>query len=117
MKSPSPQTGTLLFHWQTHWTSFVALAVQVVVLVWYLKSVRRLAGRGRSWSWFKTAGFGAGLLVAAYAVEGGLAYYARSNFTKNPLNSGVKALGSTTVGESRLVGVCAVRPSSSAIPR
>lgn len=59
----------------------MALAVQVVVLVWYLKSVRRLAGRGRSWSWFKTAGFGAGLLVAAYAVEGGLAYYDRSNFT------------------------------------
>jgi putative copper resistance protein D len=59
----------------------VALVVEVAVLVWYLRGIRGLAGRGRSWSWLRTAGFVAGLVVVAYAVEGGLAYYDRSNFT------------------------------------
>jgi putative copper resistance protein D len=81
MKSPSPQTGTLIFHWQTHWTSFVALALQLLALAWYLRSTSRLAGRGRSWSLWRTAGFLAGLLVVAYAAEGGMALYDRSNFT------------------------------------
>jgi len=81
MKSPSPQPSTLIFHWQDHWTSFLALALEVAALAWYLRSVRRLGGRERSWSAFKTAGFVAGLLVAAYAVEGGVAYYDVSNFT------------------------------------
>ncbi len=81
MKSPSPQTSTLIIHWQTHWTSLVALVLEVAALAWYLRSIRRLAGRGRSWSPFKTVGFAAGLIVVAYAVEGGLAYYDVSNFT------------------------------------
>jgi len=81
VKSPSPQPSTLVLHWQTHWTSVVALVLQLVVLAWYLRSVRRLTGRERSWSPFRTAGFVAGLVVLAYAVEGGLAYYDVSNFT------------------------------------
>lgn len=81
MKSPSPQTATLIFHWQTSWISLVALAAELVVLAWYLRRTRRIGGRGRSWSLFRTAGFLAGLVVVAYAVEGGLAYYDRSNFT------------------------------------
>ena len=81
MKSPSPQPSTLVLHWQTHWTCLVALVLQLVVLAWYLRSVRHLAGRGRSWSPWRTAGFVAGLVVVAYAVEGGLAYYDVSNFT------------------------------------
>ncbi|MGO9659032.1 MAG: cytochrome c oxidase assembly protein [Acidimicrobiales bacterium] len=81
IKSPSPATSTLIFHWQGQWTSFVALALEVAALAWYLRSVRRLGGRDRSWSPFKTAGFVAGLVVVAYAVEGGIAYYDVSNFT------------------------------------
>ena len=81
VKSPSPQPSTLVLHWQTHWTSVVALVLQLVVLAWYLRSVRGLTGRERSWSPFRTAGFVAGLVVLAYAVEGGLAYYDVSNFT------------------------------------
>ena len=41
----SPATSTLVLHWQTHWTSFVALVLEVAALAWYLRSVRRLAGR------------------------------------------------------------------------
>src|ERR1700680_1934172 len=43
--------------------------------------------------------------------------YAFSSFTRKPLNSGVKALGSTTVGVSRFARVLASLPSSSGIPR
>ncbi len=81
VKSPSPQPGTLVLHWQTHWTSVVALVLQLVVLAWYLRGVHRLGGRERSWSPYRTAAFVAGLVVVAYAVEGGLAFYGSSNFT------------------------------------
>src|SRR5262249_2282659 len=43
--------------------------------------------------------------------------YAFSILTKKPLNSGVYALGSITVGVSKFAGVLAVLPSSSAMPR
>src|SRR5262249_25613557 len=43
--------------------------------------------------------------------------HARSSFTRKPLNSGVYALGSITVGERRLAGVNAVLPSSSLMPQ
>ena len=43
--------------------------------------------------------------------------YAFSSFTRKPLNSGVNALGSMTVGVSRLATVRAFLPSSSAMPR
>jgi cytochrome c oxidase assembly factor CtaG len=81
IKSPDPQTGTLLFTWQTHWISFVALAVQVVVLAWYLSSVRRLVTRGGRWSIFRTLCFVLGVIIVAYAAEGGIAHYQTSNFT------------------------------------
>src|ERR1039458_8762685 len=81
MKSPSPQTGTLIVHWQTSWISLVALGAELAILAWYVRGTRRLGGRGRSWSLFRTAGLLAGLVVVAYAVEGGVAYYDRSNFT------------------------------------
>ena len=81
MKSPSPSTGTLVLHWQTSWTALVALVAELAVLAWYLRGTRRLGGRGRSWSLLRTAGLVAGLVVVAYAVQGGLAYYDRSNFT------------------------------------
>lgn len=81
VKSPDPQPGVLLFTWQTHWISFVALAVQVVVLAWYLSSTRRVGARRGRWSLFRTACFVVGLLVVAYATEGGIAHYQTSNFT------------------------------------
>ena len=43
--------------------------------------------------------------------------YAFSIFTRKPLNSGVYAFGSITVGVSRFASVFAVLPSSSAMPR
>ena len=43
--------------------------------------------------------------------------YAFSIFTRNPLNSGVYALGSIAVGDRRFAEVSSVRPASSAIPR
>ena len=81
MLSPDPQTSDLAFAWQTHWTSFVAVVVQVAVLAWYLSSARRLVALGRHWSLLRTASFVVGLLVTAYAVEGGIAYYQQRNFT------------------------------------
>jgi cytochrome c oxidase assembly factor CtaG len=81
VKSPDPQTGVLLFTWQTHWVSFVALAVQAVVLGWYLSSVRRLLAHGGRWSAFRTICFVLGVVIVAYATEGGIAHYQASNFT------------------------------------
>lgn len=81
VKSPSPQASVLFTSWQTDWTSIVAMCVQLAVLVWYLLSMRRLGERGRRWSRYKAASFVAGLAVAAYAAEGGIAYYDDSNFT------------------------------------
>src|SRR5713101_4471879 len=43
--------------------------------------------------------------------------YALSTFTRNALNSGVYAFGSITTGVSMLMGVSAVLPASSAMPR
>src|SRR5919198_6406433 len=43
--------------------------------------------------------------------------YALSSLTRNPLNSGVYAFGSITVGDNRFAESRDVRPSSSAIPR
>jgi putative membrane protein len=79
--SPDPQTSDLAFAWQTHWTSFVAVVVQVTVLAWYLGSTRRLVALGRHWSLLRTASFVVGILITAYAVEGGIAHYQQRNFT------------------------------------
>jgi cytochrome c oxidase assembly factor CtaG len=81
MLSPDPQTGHLVFGWQTQWTSLVAMVVQVAALVWYLQSIRRLAVLGRRWSPLRTGSFIVGILVTAYAVEGGIAYYQQRTFT------------------------------------
>jgi cytochrome c oxidase assembly factor CtaG len=81
VKSPDPQASVLLLTWQVQWASFVALALQLGALVWYVASVRRLAAKGRSWSPLRTVCFVIGILVAAYATEGGIAHYEASNFT------------------------------------
>ncbi|HYA45389.1 MAG TPA: cytochrome c oxidase assembly protein [Acidimicrobiales bacterium] len=81
VKSPSPQPSTLLFSWQHDWMSVVALVVQLAAFGWYLASIRRLQARGRRWSRYKAASFIVGLVVVAYAAEGGVAAYDDSNFT------------------------------------
>lgn len=79
--SPDPTTSHLLFGWQTQWTSFVAVVVQVAAVAWYLWSLRRLGALGRRWSPLRTASFIVGILVTVYAVEGGIAYYQQRTFT------------------------------------
>jgi putative membrane protein len=81
MLSPEPTTNHLVFAWQTQWTSIVAVVVQVAALVWYLRGTRRLGAMGRRWSALRTASFVVGILVTAYAVEGGIAYYQQRTFT------------------------------------
>lgn len=81
LKSPDPQTSVLLLHWQANWTSLVAIAVELAVLVWYLRADRRLAASGGRWGPFRTGSFVLGLVLVAYAVEGGIAQYQRDNFT------------------------------------
>lgn len=81
VKSPDPQASVLLFTWQTHWASFVVLALLLGALVWYVRSTRRVASRGRAWSGLHTACFVVGILVIAYATDGGIAHYEASNFT------------------------------------
>src|SRR6266851_1799814 len=55
-------------------------------------------------------------LDAQYFLAHGI-LYAFSSFTRKPLNSGVYALGSKTVGVSRFTSVFASLPSSSLMPR
>jgi cytochrome c oxidase assembly factor CtaG len=81
LKSPLPATGMLLFDWQTSWTALLAVLAQVAALAWYLRASNKLRAGGRRWPVFKTISFAVGLLVTAYAAEGGIAHYERSNFT------------------------------------
>ena len=71
----------LLFTWQVHWASFVVLALVLGALVWYVASTRRVVSRGRTWSVWRTVFFVVGILVVAYATDGGIAHYEASNFT------------------------------------
>jgi cytochrome c oxidase assembly factor CtaG len=57
--------------------------VQAAVLAWYVTSTRRLDAVGRHWSSLRTASFVVGVLVTAYAVEGGIAHYQQQNFTSH----------------------------------
>ena len=81
LKSPGPQTSVLLFNWQANWTSLLAIALEVAALGWYIVAVRRMGVAGKTWPRFRTASFALGLVVVAYAVEGGIANYERVNFS------------------------------------
>jgi putative copper resistance protein D len=80
-KSPDPTSSVLLLHWQAHWSSLVAIAVQLVVLCWYLNAARRAGADARRWSPVRTGSFVLGLAAVAYAFEGGIVQYQRDNFT------------------------------------
>jgi putative copper resistance protein D len=79
--SPDPKTVVLLVGWQVGWVPLMAMVAQVLVLASYVRGVRRSAACGRGWPPLRLVSFVAGLLVVAYAVEGGIAHYERSNFT------------------------------------
>ena len=81
MRSPDPQATVLLTNWQTAWTSLVAMVAQLLALVWYLQTAKRVVAGGRKWSPFRAVPFVAGILIVAYAFEGGVAHYQRSDFT------------------------------------
>jgi len=81
VKSPDPRAGVLLLSFQASWTSQLAVATLVVVLVWYIAATRRAAARARPFPVLNTACFVAGLVVIAYAVEGGVAHYQKLSFT------------------------------------
>jgi putative copper resistance protein D len=81
MKSPDPQTSTLVFHLQVGGTAVVALVMAIALGAWYVLAVRRLRGRQRAWSPFRPVAFFIGLLAAAYSLAGGVAYYDVSNFS------------------------------------
>lgn len=83
MKSPSPSPHVLIFGVQATWESLVALALELALAAWYLRAVSRERAQGRPWPWTKTLLWLAGLVVAAYTVEGGIAHYSQSNFTLN----------------------------------
>jgi cytochrome c oxidase assembly factor CtaG len=73
--SPTVSLHRLITGWQTGPVSLVVLVVEVVLVVWYLVSVRRLAARGRSWAVKRTVAFGSGVLLVVLAVQSGLADY------------------------------------------
>lgn len=78
--------GTVTLHglltaWQTETLSIVALAVEVALAAWYLWSARRLSGRGRRWSPWRTAAFLGGTVLVVVAAQSGLASYDESVFS------------------------------------
>lgn len=81
LESPSPTTSFLVTGWQTHWSSLLALALQLAVVAGYVVEVKRLARAGVRWPPLRTALFVLGMAVVAYAFEGGVSVYDRDNFT------------------------------------
>jgi len=73
--SPPIRLHQLFTSWQTDGLSLVALAIELALALWYVTSVRRLAGRGRGWSRWRTASFLGGTALVVIAVQSGLASY------------------------------------------
>lgn len=86
-KSPAPQTAALVTGLHLDWLTGLALAAQVLALALYVLGTRRVAARGRRWPATQTAAFVVGLVVTAYATEGGIARYQVDNFTLHVVQS------------------------------
>ena len=86
-KSPAPQTSALVTGLHLDWLTALALATQVVAMALYLLGTRRLSAHGRRWPVTQTAAFAVGMVVTAYATEGGLARYQVDNFTLHVVQS------------------------------
>lgn len=76
MKSPVVSAGTLVSAWQGGWANLVAVAILLCALGWYLKSAR-----ARRWPALKVISFAVGIVVALYALDGGIASYDQDNFS------------------------------------
>ena len=80
--SPPVHLHQLLTDWQWRfWPADAALALIVATAAAYLWGVRRLGARGRRWPAWRSASFGAGLVVMLVAVVSGIASYDISVFT------------------------------------
>jgi putative membrane protein len=79
--SPPVSLGRLLGGCQTDALSLVALGVELLVALWYLLAVRRLARRGRRWSRWRVASFLGATALVVVAVQSGLASYDDSVFS------------------------------------
>jgi putative copper resistance protein D len=86
-KSPAPQTAALVTGLHLDWLTALALVAQVLAMALYLVGTRRLSARGRRWPATQTAAFAVGLVVTAYATEGGIARYQVDNFTLHVVQS------------------------------
>ncbi|HLI16036.1 MAG TPA: cytochrome c oxidase assembly protein [Acidimicrobiales bacterium] len=73
--------GQLLTGWQHDAGSLTALAVLAALGAAYAAGVHRLARRKRRWSPWRSAAFGAGLVLVELAVGSGIASYDDSVFT------------------------------------
>ena len=78
--SPPVELHRLLTGWQTGVFSLLSLALAVVLGVWYVVSVARLAARGRNWSPVRTVSFLSGLALVVVALDSGLAAYGTQVF-------------------------------------
>jgi putative membrane protein len=78
--SPPVTLHTLLGGWQTDWLTLGAVALTGGVGALYLAGARRLHGRGRRWSRWRTAAFLSGLAVVVVAIDSGVAAYDDSVF-------------------------------------
>jgi putative membrane protein len=78
--SPVVHLRPMLTGWQTDWTSFVSLGIEIAIAAGYVVFARRLAAKGRRWSPWRTTSFLAGILTIVIAVQSGLASYDDSVF-------------------------------------
>jgi cytochrome c oxidase assembly factor CtaG/putative copper export protein len=68
----------LLTEWRPDAITLLLIAVLVAA---YVAGVRRLHGRGESWSWARSASAGAAAVIALVATSGGLATYSTAAFS------------------------------------
>ncbi len=79
--SPAVHLHTLLTGWQLGDAfAVIALAVQVLALLWYLAAIRRLSRRGRRWPRLRAVAFISGILSLTIVLVSGLSSYDDSVF-------------------------------------
>jgi putative copper resistance protein D len=79
--APPINAHTLLGDWQVSIFPIAVAVGLVVIAVWYLVAVRRLAAKGRHWSGWRTLSFVSGLLAVELALGSSVAVLAGYTFT------------------------------------
>ena len=79
--APPIDAHTLLGDWQVSIFPIAVAVGLVVIAVWYLVAVRRLAAKGRQWSGWRTLSFVSGLLAVELALGSSVAVLAGYTFT------------------------------------